>query len=230
MQWWSELLKWAASDAGQRIVTGVILPFVAVLLAGLIGAAIGRSATKRLVDQRSRELRANAVSALVNAGQSAARWDSLTPAAKEHAEALSSAADIAIRLLPVAGADFAADWAEHQLAEMRTNSVSFSFQADQTLAEYRDRLVKWLHKPTKARKFFAEDLDRWAYDDKRPDALLADQQRWVEEQAAQPAAAPATKGVDVLFGGPAQPGLAEQAKVLTPGGGIDPDDPFAPKK
>jgi len=214
MQWWNDLLKWAASDDGQRIITGVILPFVAVLVAGLIGAAVGRGATKRLVDQRSRELRSNAVSALVNAGQSAARWDSLTPAAKEHAEALSSAADISVRLLPIAGADFAADWAEHQLAEMRTNSVSYSFQADQTLAEYRDKLVRWLHKPAKARKLFADDLDRWAYNGSHPDSVLLDQQRWVEDQAAAPS--PAT--------------APEQAAVLTPGGGVDPHDPFAPKK
>jgi hypothetical protein len=166
----------------------------------------------------------------VNAGQSAARWDSLSHAAKEHAEALSGAADISVRLLPVAGADFAADWAEHQLAEMRTNSVSYSFQADQTLAEYRDRLVNWLHKPNRARKLFADDLDRWAYDTSKPDSVLLDQQRWAEDHTAQPATS--ARGVDVLFGEPGgDPASATtQANVLTPGGGIDPDDPFAPKK
>jgi hypothetical protein len=222
MTWWNDFLDYLTSADGQRIVTGVVLPFFAVLIAGIIGALIGRGATKRLVEQRSHETRASAVAALVNAGQSAARWETLTPAAKEHAEALSGAADISVRLLPIAGAGLAADWAEHQLAEMRTNSVSYSFQADQTLAEYRDRLVRWLHKPAKAKKLFGDDVDRWRYDSGSPDPLLLDQQRWAEGQVAATTNTPTEYGHDLPLG--------DKTAVLTPGGGADPDDPFAPKK
>jgi hypothetical protein len=65
---------------------------------------------------------------------------------------------------------------------MRVNSVSFSFQAEQTLAEYRDRLILWLHKPGKARKLFAADLERWRYEDQSVDPLVTEQQTWAEAQ------------------------------------------------
>ena len=182
MQWWTDLLNWLNSDDGWRIATGAILPFVAILLAGIIGALLGRGATVRLVRQRDHEARASAVASLVTAGKSASTWHSLSPAAKEHSLTLASAADIAVRLLPISGAGLAADWAEHQLYEMRTNSVNYTFQADQTLDEYRDRLVRWLHKPRKAKKLFGDDLDRWRYDNSQPDPVAIEQQRWAEEQ------------------------------------------------
>ena len=182
MQWWNDLLGWLRSDDGWTVVSGVILPFVAIVVAGVIGALIGRGATRRMVVQRDRETRAAAVAALVSAGRSAAVWHSLSPAAKEHAESLAAAADIQVRLLPIPGAALAADWAEHQLADMRINSVNYSFQADQTLDEYRDRLVRWLHSPHKSKKLFADDLDRWRYDTGRPDPVALEQQRWAEEQ------------------------------------------------
>jgi hypothetical protein len=182
MQWWNDFLEWLNSDDGWTIITGAVLPFAAIFVAGLIGALIGRGTTARIVRQRDHESRSSAVSALVTAGKSAAHWHSLSPAAKEHSETLASAADISVRLLPIRGAELAADWAEHQLAEMRFNSVNYSFQADQTLFEYRDRLVRWLHKPGRAKKLFAGDLDRWRYDDSLPDPVTLEQQRWAEEQ------------------------------------------------
>lgn len=182
MDWWNDLIDWTRSDEGSALLTGAILPFLAILVAGVIGALIGRGATRRLVAQRDHETRANAVAALVTAGRAAATWHSLSPAAKEHSEALSAAADIQVRLLPIAGAGLAADWAEHQLGEMRTNSVNYSFQADQTLGDYRDRLVRWLHKPGKAKKLFGDDLAAWRYDTSQPDPVAAEQQRWAEEQ------------------------------------------------
>lgn len=182
MDWWNDLIDWARTVDGRAAMLGAALTFVAILVAGAIGALVGRGATRRLVAQRDRETRAAAVSALVTAGRSAAVWDSLAPAAKEHSEALAGAADIQVRLLPVTGAALAADWAEHQLRAMRAGSVNFSFPSEQTLDEYRDRLVLWLHKPGKARKLFAADLDAWSHEATRPDPLALDQRRWAEEQ------------------------------------------------
>lgn len=191
MQWWNDLLDWVRGDDGWPLVTGVILPFLAIVVAGVIGALVGRGSTRRLVIQRDHETRASAVAALVTAGKAASVWHSLTPTAKEHSETLAAAADIQVRLLPISGAALAADWAEHQLADMRTNSVNYSFQADQTLDEYRDRLVRWLHKPGKAKKLFGDDLDRWRYDSSAPDPVALEQQRWAEEQfTAQSGEAP----------------------------------------
>jgi len=182
MQWWNSFVDWWYSDDGQRVLVSAVIPFVAIVVAGLIAALIGRGAVKRLVAQREHETRAAAVTALISAGQNAVRWHSQSPAAREHAEHLANDADVMVRLLPIAGANYAADWAAHQLADMRINSVSFSYQADQTLADYRERLVLWLHKPTKGRKMFAADLERWRYEDQGTDPVILEQQQWAEEQ------------------------------------------------
>jgi hypothetical protein len=182
MQWWNDLVDWIRTDDGQGVVFSAVVLFVAIVVAGVLAALIGRGATRRLVRQRDHETRASAVAALVTVGKAASTWHSLTASAKEHSETLAASADIQVRLLPISGASLAADWAEHQLADMRANSVNYSFQADQTMDEYRDRLVRWLHKPTKAKKLFADDLDRWRYDNTQPDPVALDQQRWAEEQ------------------------------------------------
>ncbi len=182
MQWLNDIQDWIGSAAGQHIITSAIIPFIAIVVAGVVGAAIGRGATRRLVAQRDHETRASAVAALVAAGQGAATWHGQVPASKEHAERLASQADVNVRLLPISGAGLAADWASHQLREMRTNSVSYSYQAEQTLDEYRDRLVEWLHKPNRAKKLFTADLDRWQYAESAVDPVVLEQQRWAEEQ------------------------------------------------
>jgi len=202
MQWWSDFLDWIQSDAGWKIISTAVIPFVAIVVAGIIGAAIARGAIRRLIAQRDHEMRASAVAALVAAGQGAATWHSQGPDAKEHAELLASQADVAVRLLPIAGADLAADWASHELRDMRTNSVSYSYQAEQTLDEYRDRLVEWLHKPSRAKKLFAADLDRWRYSDNAVDPVVLEQQRWAEEQYAAVAHEPAAPAHDVPLTSP----------------------------
>ena len=182
MQWWNDFVDWFYSDNGQRILVTAVIPFLAIVVAGIVAALIGRGATRRLVAQRDHETRAAAVTALISAGQNAARWHSQSPAAREHAEHLANDADVMVRLLPISGANYAADWASHQLADMRINSVSFSYQADQTLAEYRERLVLWLHKPNKGRKLFAADLERWRYEEQGTDPVILEQQQWAENQ------------------------------------------------
>jgi hypothetical protein len=182
MQWWNDFVDWFYSEDGQRILVSAVIPFLAIVVAGVLAALIGRGATRRLVAQRDHETRAAAVTALISAGQNAARWHSQSPAAREHAEHLANDADVMVRLLPISGANYAADWASHQLADMRVNSVSFSYQADQTLAEYRERLVLWLHKPGKGRKMFAADLERWRYEEQGTDPVILEQQQWAENQ------------------------------------------------
>ncbi len=212
MTWLNDILDWIRSDAGWKLITTAVIPFVAIVLAGIIAAGIGRGGVKRLITQRDFETRASAVAALVAAGQSVSTWHSQGPAAKEHSELVASQADVQVRLLPIAGARLAADWATHQLREMRTNSVSYSYQAEQTLDEYRDRLVEWLHRPGRAKKLFAADLDRWQYADTAVDPVVLEQQRWAEEQYSSVASASASAsgiGADHAQDGPfTAPGTA----------------------
>jgi hypothetical protein len=127
--------------------------------------------------------------ALIGAGRKAAVWSSLGVDEKQHIDSLISESDIRIRLLPVNGANAAADWAAHELGAMKKNSATFSFQAEQTFVDYRDRLLEWQDKPKRARKLFAFDLDQWRYDDdsaSRTAASTANQETVSQALASAP--------------------------------------------
>jgi len=71
-EWWNAFIQWFNSADGQRIVTGTILPFVAILAAGIIAAAIARRSIKRLLAQQERRYAASQVAALIASGRKAA--------------------------------------------------------------------------------------------------------------------------------------------------------------
>jgi hypothetical protein len=165
MQWWNDLVSWFNSSAGWRVFSTAILPFIAIIVAALLASWIGRASARRVLAYHDRELKGAAITSLIGAGRKAAIWSSLGGDEKQHVDMLISDADIRVRLLPVNGAGPAADWAAHELAAMKKNSATFSFQAEQTFIDYRDRLLEWQDKPKRARKLFAFDLDQWRYED-----------------------------------------------------------------
>ncbi len=205
MQWWNDVVDWFLSAEGRQVLLTAVLPFVAILLAGVLAALIARSAVKRLIASHDRETASAAVAALIGAGRRTAVWSSLSGAEKDRIDALATESEIRVRLLPVHGSKLAADWAAHQLLELRSNSSNFSFQSEQTLLEYRDRLLAWSERPKRAKKLFALDLEAWKYEDTTERDLAAKQQSWIEQQerstsqetatprpaAASPAAHPA---------------------------------------
>jgi hypothetical protein len=204
MAWWNDFVQWFNSASGQRIVLSAILPFVAIIVAGIVAAAIGRGIAKRLVDHQDRELKGAAIIALIVVGRKASIWSSLGADEKQHVDSLMSEADIRVRLLPVNGANTAADWAAHQLGDMKKNSASFSFQAEQTFIDYRDRLLDWQNKPGRAKKLFASDLAQWHYEAESPST--APSQEWTPAPVTH---APATAATTVLPVTPAAtPGLS----------------------
>jgi hypothetical protein len=187
-QWWNSFLEWITSDEGFRILSTTVLPFLAILVAGVLAAVIARSAVKRMLRQHDRELQGSAVSALIGAGRKAAVWSSLPANEKEHVDSQAGEAEVRVRLLPLPGAALAADWAVHQLREMKTNSASFSFQAEQTLEEYRDRLIEWQQQPKRAKRLFKDDLERWRFEQAHtPDPAVSRQQEWAASQVEPPA-------------------------------------------
>lgn len=170
--------------------TTAVIPFVAIVVSGVVAALIARSTTRRVLAYHDRELKAAAVTALIGAGRKATIWSSLGGEEKQHVDNQMSESDIRIRLLPVNGTNAAADWAAHEIAAMKKNSANFSFQAEQTFVDYRDRLLEWQNKPKRARKLFAFDLEQWRFDDEAADkALLEKQQQWTAKQASEKAAA-----------------------------------------
>jgi hypothetical protein len=207
MQWWNDITNWLSSDDGWRVLTAAVFPFLAILVAGILAALIGRGATRRLISHQDRELQSAAIAAMIESGRSATMWSSLAAGAQAHSDSQFNAADIRIRLLPLSGASAAADWATHEIRAMRRDSAGFSFQAEQTFADYRDRLLEWQRRPGRARKLFALDLERFRFEDSSADSELVEQQRrWAVEQAAAEQAAVTSE----------EPAVAPTSVVATP--------------
>lgn len=183
LEWWNDIVAWFTSAEGRRVFTDAILPFIAILAAGVIAALIARSSVKRLITQQERRFKASAVETLIAAGRKAAVWHTLTAQEKEHVEHQTSEAEVRVRMLPSAGASLAADWAAHKLASMKRNSASYSFQAEQDLADYQDALIAWHARPSQAKKLFAQDLADWKYDGGAiEDELVVKQREWSQQQ------------------------------------------------
>ncbi|PZE62622.1 hypothetical protein [Curtobacterium sp. MCBD17_021] len=217
MQWWNDLIDWTSSETGWRVLSGAVIPFVAILVAGIIAALIGRGAVKRIVAHQEREARNAAVAGLVSAARKAASWGSLGHDERAYADHLAEDADIRLRLLPIAGAPVAADWAKHEIADIKKNSSTFTSHADNSLAEFRDRMLEWQARPNRARKLFKSDLERWKFDSPDPDAdLITRQQEWNADRvdssrAPEPAPTPTTTSLR-----PAQPSVTPAQPSVTP--------------
>ena len=178
MTWGNDVVQWWASDEGWRVLTGAVIPALAILVAGVVAALIARGSTKRLLKHHDRDALTSAVGAFVLAGRTAAEWHDHDEAEQRHVDQLISEAETRLRLLPIPGAALAANWASHQLESMKGHSSSFRFQAQQTLGDYRDALIAWSQKPRAAKKLFGADLERWRYE--------------TDETAEPPASGPAS--------------------------------------
>jgi len=183
--WWNDIVRWFNSEAGREVLTSAILPFLAIIVAAVVATLVARGSIKRLIAQQDREHKASAIAALISSGRRAAGWSTLSAAEKDHVDHQTSEAEVRVRLLPVAGSGLAADWAAHQLATMKANSVNYSFQAEQDLADFQDGLIAWQAKPARARKLFAQDLAAWKYESAAPpvDDLASKQQAWNAKQS-----------------------------------------------
>lgn len=183
LEWWNDIVKWFSSDEGSALTTAVILPFVAILAAGIIAGLISRGSMKRFISHQDRLTKSAAIAALVASARQAAVWSTLTAQQKDHVEHQASEAEVRVRLLPVAGSGLAADWAAHYLASMKRHSANYSFQAEQDLADLQSGLIGWQSKPGRAKKLFAQDVAAWKYDDSIPeDELLVKQREWAAQQ------------------------------------------------
>lgn len=195
MEWWNGLVRWLTSSDGEFIVSNVVVPALAIVVAGLLAAWIAHGSVKRLLAKHDRELKISAIASLIDAAEQAAVWNSLTPQEQILADRATGQADIQVRLLPIKGADVAANWAAHALAEMKRNSATFGYQVEPAVFEFRDRLVEWQHRPARAKRVFEGDLERWAGEkDSSERELLAQQDAWVAQQHHSQYAAPTSTG------------------------------------
>lgn len=217
MQWWNDFVDWFSATSTQPVIFSTVVLIVAVIVASVLAAWIARSAIKRLLAQHDRELKSAAIGTIVDAATEASVWNSLTPQEQVMNDRAVGMADIQVRLLPVKGSALAADWAAHQLAELKRTSATFGYQLEPALIEFRDRLLEWQKKPHRARKIFQDDIERWkAQNASSEKNLLAEQDAWVaqqhHDQFAAPAANPATK-VQPLGYVPAAPAPAPSTET-----------------
>ncbi|HVX08264.1 hypothetical protein [Humibacter sp.] len=183
MQWWNDFWEWLTSQDAQPVIFTAAVLLVSIIVAGLLAAWIARGAIKGLLSRAEREQKAAAVAALVDAAVEASVWNSLTPAEQVLSDRSVGQADILVRLLPLKGAGIAADWAAHQLAELKRNSATYGYSLEPAIIEFRDRLVEWQNKPRRARRLFLDDLERWRFERTTSDsAAYADQDAWVARQ------------------------------------------------
>lgn len=188
MQWWSDFLDWASTSEGLRTLAQTALPFLAIVLAGIIAAVIGRAAIRHSLGLAEQELTRGVLAAVIGSGRQYAVWDTLTTAEQQYAAIAAAEAEVRLRMLPRVGAEAAADWALHELEELKRSSIDFGRSSEAGFAEFRDRLVEWHFRPRKARKLFLQDLERWRFERSEEGDRAADQQRkWQQEQQTRPA-------------------------------------------
>ncbi|WP_374946662.1 hypothetical protein [Agreia sp.] len=210
MEWWNDFSDWFSSSNGRFVVSGIVLPAVAIIVAAVLAAWIASNSIKRLLVRHDRELKAAAIASLVDAAQQASVWNSLTPQEQIMSDRAVGQADIQIRLLPIKGSAIAADWAAHSLADMRRDSATFGYQVEPAVIEFRDRLIEWQHRPGRSRKNLQSDLDRWSVEDEDAEKHLARQQEaWVAQQHHEQHSRPEAEATTVIT--PAAPSATPAA-------------------
>jgi hypothetical protein len=230
MEWWNGFLDWLTSTDGRFVASDIVLPAVAIIVAGLLAAWIAHGSVKRLLAKHDRELKIAAIASLIDAAEQAAVWNSLTPQEQILSDRATGQADIQVRLLPIKGADVAANWAARALGEMKRNSATFGYQVEPAVFEFRDRLIEWQQRPARSKRTFETDLERWAAEDTSSEkALLAQQDAWVAQQhhsqfAQTPAPAAASAPAPISVPAPA---YASAATVAMPAASR-PGAPLAP--
>ncbi|MCU1438319.1 MAG: hypothetical protein JWP66_1406 [Naasia sp.] len=173
---WDAFLQWLSSDAGAAVLSGAVIPFFAVLTAGLLAAAIARGGMRRLMAQRDGEIAAGVIAALVDSAHDATSWATTPAGERSLVDRQSTEAELRMRLLPLPGADTAAEWASHEVAQLRRASSAYSTDFAGPLGVFRSRLVEWHRKPRKATRAFAADLARWASEERADEQRLQHQQ------------------------------------------------------
>ena len=182
---WNDLLRWARSDEGFAIITGVILPFVAILAAGIIAGLVARAANKRMLRHQTDEAKAASIAALLAMARRATVWTSLSNAEKDHVDYQLTEAVVRLRLQPIAGSDLAAEWSQLRIASIKRQSATMIAQAESEPRAPENGLIEWHRKPGRAKKLFGAELGWLRLDDAELDKdLLARQKQWLADQPA----------------------------------------------
>jgi len=180
---WNDLIRWARSDEGFAIITGVILPFVAILAAGIIAGLVARAANKRMLRHQTDEAKAASIAGLLAMARRTTVWTSLSATEKDHVDYQLTESVVRLRLQPIPGSDLAAEWAQLRIASIKRQSATMIAQAESELRDLENGLIEWHRKPGRAKKLFGAELGWLRLDDAELDKdLLARQKQWLADQ------------------------------------------------
>jgi hypothetical protein len=180
---WDDFGTWLQSPGGARVLQTAIIPALAILVAGVLAALIARAAVRATIRRSERAEAGSAVGALVAAARIAADPDA-DRGSRRRAARLRAEADVRTRLLPLPGANVAADWAQARIddVERRAGDGPVSTELD----ELRDRLIEWVARPKRAKRIFSAPSSGR----RNADAHASRPAPVSEEPAAAPAHAP----------------------------------------
>ena len=145
---WADIAAWFQSPGGARVLQTAIVPALAILVAGVLAALIARAAMRAVLQRADREQAATAVAGLVEAARTAADADG-SRGDRRRAARLRTEADVRVRLLPLKGAERAADWAGARTEELLNGSAR-----EDAVPAMRDALIAWVASPKRARRLF----------------------------------------------------------------------------
>ncbi|KQQ00647.1 MULTISPECIES: hypothetical protein [unclassified Rathayibacter] len=174
MQWWNEFVTWIQTTDGHRSVFLAVVILLAVVIGVVVTAAVFRGSIARLIRQQEHERKNAVIATLIDAAVDASAWNVLTQSERILSDRASAQAETHLRLLPIKGSGVAANWAAHELAELKHTASTGGYQTQASIGEFRDRLVQWRDKPSRARKAFLADLERWRFSEtSRPETPAA---------------------------------------------------------
>ena len=158
----SDVASWISNADNLGTVVSVASTLIALILGLLIGGIIVSNQAgkqQRTMDEHAKSV---VVAEVLDCTNDVAVWGQLPAAAQKLSDRAVARADVRIRVLPVQGAGSLADWAGHQLNEMKRNSTTGA-PLQTTVDQFRDRLVLWIYNPKRAAKQCQRDLERWAF-------------------------------------------------------------------
>ena len=163
MQWWNEFVTWVQTAEGRQSAFVAALVLLALIVGVIVAALVLRSAIARLIRQQEHERKNAVIATLIDAAVDASAWNVLSQSERILSDRAAAQAETHLRLLPVKGSGVAANWAAHELADLKHTSSTGGYQTQASVGEFRDRLVLWRDKPGRARKAFLADLERWRF-------------------------------------------------------------------
>jgi len=206
IDWWQAFVRWLNTAGAQELLTTVVLPFVAILTAGLLAVLIARASSTRLMHHRDKSEKAAAIAGLLAVCRRVTIWTSLSSAERDHLDYQITESTVRLRLLPIAGADLAAEWSQSMISTIKRNSAALIDEAERGLTDLENGLILWYRRPALAKKQFKNELPYLRNDITSLDHdLIARQKQWQATQdgkvaAVVPAAPTAEQNATAPFG------------------------------